>query len=817
MKCLLRPKYLMLVLLLIFSARSYAQQEKMIHIYGKLSDSTGKTALAYSSVYLLSADSSVKLTKLTDQDGIFFFRRLPVSGYKLTATSQGYADTTITIDKADLERSKDTFFVSLRLPLTPAALQEVILTSSKKIIERTIDKVIVNVTRSPVLTTSINSFDLMQKLPGVMLQDDIVMLQGKPVDIRVDGRPLNLYGAELRTYLNSIPGSQVEKVELIANPTSAFDANAGAIINIILVKIKRYGLNGSFLTNAMQGVYPRINTGVNLNYRNKKVNIYGSGYLEYSRERNRIISSWPGVFGTQVNLLENRQLELNRNINIPLKAGLDVDFSKNTFASLVVNFLSGDNKNTNSNNTYIGPSGITGPDSTIVLQSVGKTRSINPSVNLYLKTKLDTLGSQLSFNIDYWNYDRRISNELSSYFYDNLNQPYKNPAALRNNLPAVNNIASSNFDLTLPKKKYSLSFGGKFYITKRDNNFQWENYLSGTWVADALRSNYFVYKETNAALYAGFKKSIKKLEVQVIARAEKTRVTGISKTLNAVNTQDYLKLFPSLNLGYSISDNDYMGFSYRKSIARPSFSNIDPFALFLSEYSLLKGNPNLQPQISHSYSFTYSYREEITTTVNYLRMNNGFSKVFLKDPVTNVVTTSFDNLSRYDGYGLDVNYFKRLFKKINTVTNVNLSYADVNTVFLDSTVKNSGFGFLISSFNSFQVGKKINGNVFFAYSSPYRGTLFNYKSSAFVNIGMGFPVLNSNGYVNISVSDIFKTTRFAYSSTFPGLGLQYQKLPDSRYISVVFSYRFGSQNIAANKNRETGIEREKNRMKTTEQ
>ena len=128
------------------------------------------------------------------------------------------------------------------------------------------------------------SAELLRKSPGVSVdKDDNISLSGKSgVQVYIDGKPSPLSGTDLSNYLKSLQSSQIESIELITNPSAKYEAagNAG-IINIRLKKNKAYGVNGSINSGWNIGTYAKYNEGVSLNYRYKKVNLFGNYNYNY--------------------------------------------------------------------------------------------------------------------------------------------------------------------------------------------------------------------------------------------------------------------------------------------------------------------------------------------------------------------------------------------------------------------------------------------------------------------------------------------------------------------------------------------------------
>ncbi len=157
-----------------------------------------------------------------------------------------------------------------------AQLKEVAVVAQKPFIEVHADKLVVNVENS-IVSAGSSVLDVLQRSPGVTVdQNDNISLKGKQgVTVMIDGRIVPVSAADLANMLKSMPSNSVDKIEIISNPSAKYDAAGTAgIINIKTKKDKAMGLNGSINGSYGQGIYPKENAGFNVNYREKKLNVY---------------------------------------------------------------------------------------------------------------------------------------------------------------------------------------------------------------------------------------------------------------------------------------------------------------------------------------------------------------------------------------------------------------------------------------------------------------------------------------------------------------------------------------------------------------
>ncbi|MEO7394035.1 MAG: TonB-dependent receptor, partial [Chitinophagaceae bacterium] len=249
---------------------SMAQAQK---ISGLVNDDKEK-GLEKTTVSLLrSKDSSVIKLSVTNKDGMYYFQAA-AGTYLVSASHVGYA---LQYSKL-IEVSGDVGVPIMQMFKAAGNLKEVTVTAQKPIVEVRADKTILNV-EGTINAVGNDALELLRRSPGVMVdKDDNLSLAGKNgVQVFIDGKPSPLSGADLANYLKSLQSAQIEAIEIITNPSAKYEAagNAG-IINIKLKKNKAFGTNGSISSGYVQGTYAKFNEGLNLNYRNKSVNLFGT-------------------------------------------------------------------------------------------------------------------------------------------------------------------------------------------------------------------------------------------------------------------------------------------------------------------------------------------------------------------------------------------------------------------------------------------------------------------------------------------------------------------------------------------------------------
>ena len=258
----------------LFAISIYCNKTQAQQISGMVKDTEGNP-LTGATLSLIKDSARVVKLGISKANGGYAFTNIIPGNYKVSASFIGYKNTVSTPFSLS---GTDVIMPDLKLGKASSQLNTVALSSHKPIVEMRADKMILNV-EGTINSTGSDALELLRKSPGVTVdKDENLSMSGKNgVQVFIDGRPTPLAGADLANYLKSLQSTNIEAIELITNPSAKYEAagNAG-IINIRLKKNKNFGTNGSVNVGYNQAITPKFNGGLSLNYRNKKINIFGN-------------------------------------------------------------------------------------------------------------------------------------------------------------------------------------------------------------------------------------------------------------------------------------------------------------------------------------------------------------------------------------------------------------------------------------------------------------------------------------------------------------------------------------------------------------
>jgi len=787
----------------------FAQQP--VKISGLVKDD--KQSLPSATVLLYSAkDSSLVTSAMTDIDGKFNVTANQGT-YYILSTSVGY--NKVRTATFQLKGSSIFEVPEIILKESTGNLKEVSITAAKPVLERVNDKLIFNVDATPS-ASGLNALEVLKKAPGVTVDyNENISLAGKSnVLVTLDGKQTYLSGTEVVNLLKSMQSSDIESVEIINNPGSRYEANStGGIINIKTKKSKSEGFNGNIALGGGFNKYISTNNSVNLNYRQKAFNIFGSyGYSSRKYEEKLKISRVTPGASNQL-YFSQRNKDTSNNTAHNFKAGTDFFLSKNHTIGVLFKGNINDYQQKGFSHIEIGDRPGT-VDSILKTPSTDHSNRKNYTYNINYKGVLDTLGQELTIDADYSTFDGSTDAESLNRFYLSDGSFFKNGQIYRNFSPSSINIKAVKADYTLPvNKKIKLDAGFKIANVKSDNNYRYENNINDQWLFDDTKSNHFQYEEQVNAVYATFNLSFGQSVIQAGLRAENTRSTGNSITTKQLTRRNYTDLFPALMITRNIDADNTLNLSYSRKINRPNYQNLNPFVYYLDQYTYNEGNPNLNPEYANKLEISYLFKQKYSLSLGYTHTSDVITQVLLQNEIRKSMYQTVLNLASDQVLALNLNFPLTIAKWWNMNNNL-LGYykqvkaPDVNGANLNARQVSGNF----YAQNNFILSTLLTADAGLNLSSPQIDGVYKVKSMFNADAGMRYNFPNQLGNLKLGVSDIFHTQRARIFSTLPGNGFNLEQWGTSTNVRLTFTYRFGKKTVKSERNRSTGLDDEQKRL-----
>ena len=603
-------KKIVLGFVMLFALTALAENVK-----GTVEDAHGKP-MPFVTISVLTQDSTLITGAITDDDGHYSIE-VPARTYIIQASFVGY----------------HTAFGGPDFVLHEEAerLAEVEVKAKKPLIERQMDKLVVNVSASP-LSAGSNGNDILRRSPGVRIdKDGNITVNGKAVEIWIDGKPSYLSGQQLKAMLDGTDGNTIEKIEIISNPSAKYDASGqGGIINIKTKRNMMRGLNG-MLSAGYGGMYfSDVNRWLSqemaslmLNYRGEKT--YTFGQLTQVFSQNDIdFESYRKTPSTENYSKSGYDLNFQYYM---LKIGNDwyID-SANTFGFILQVPYMNIRQNMLDGRNYAYT--IQGVD-TLRSKTTTDTRTGAPqhTANLnFTHTFNEELERELTVNVDYNRYKTKTHNFQETDFIGIKNQ------GLDIHSKQIVDIYSAKLDFqTKFWQTGIIECGVKYALSSTDNNMTTDSILNGTHLSTTPSD--FLYREHVAAAYISVGKQFgAHWSVKLGLRGEYTYSHGNWSSADSVTNKSYFNPFPTAYIGYTSNPLGKLlqpiavSVSYTRRIKRPNYWMLNPFVTYVDAYSYQKGNTELTPEFNNDVELHFSWTQYLNLTFNFAHTQDMFSQ-----------------------------------------------------------------------------------------------------------------------------------------------------------------------------------------------
>ncbi|MBA3829565.1 MAG: TonB-dependent receptor [Taibaiella sp.] len=792
---------------------SYCTYAQTTAISGRVTDDKGKP-VSTANIILLASDSTTFIkADITDEKGNFHLD-IPNGKYFIVIsaiTYKSFASRVITINGINYSLPE------VHLSFPSGSLKEVSVVGQKSFIDVHSDKIVVNVENS-IINAGTTVMDVLSHSPGVTIdQNDNVSLKGKPgVNIMINGKVQPLAGADLANILKGMPSGSVDKIEIISNPSARYDAAGTAgIINIILKKDQRMGMNESLNAAYGQGVYPKTHAGCSVNYHNHKFNAYLNYNYSFKEGFNHLTlirhfynnGVYAGAF--QQNHIGQYPSFRNHLIN----AGIDYNLSANT--SIGIGFNGGlnsyDSRGVIRSNS-LDAQQVTDIDSFFITNNRTSNAFNNYAVNINIKHSFDGTGKQLTADADYARYWNKNNEDLITYYYmpdGSIGHPAD---ALRGDISGLTQLISYKVDFSDPlKNKMHLDAGIKTSFVTADNAPLFYNIASGTAIYDSSKSNHYVYNENINAAYISFSKEFTKWNFQAGLRAEQTNIKGDQKTTRQVNDTGYIQLFPNLSVLRHINKSNDLSISFSRRIERPGYDQLNPFKIYSDPTTIKAGYPYLLPATTNAVELSHVYNGRFITTISYSITNNVITEVLLPAPGRVTIQTQ-RNLATMKYYGISGAYTFQPAKWWSNVSNINVYYSLYEGDLANSNLRNGKPTFDLNTTNNISLPAGISAEISLFYQAPQIYGYMNLNELWMLNVGIQKNIFNKRGLIRLSATDIFWHGYPSATSSYSNYNESFVAVRDTRQFTLSFAYRFGKNTIAPVHRLNGGAEEEKKRI-----
>lgn len=785
------------ITLLFLSNYILAQSNKQQQLSGKVIDNKGEL-LPYVAVGVFNAkDSAYVSGAATDMDGNF---SLKLANGKYYAKISFLSFETKTIPNINISNA-DLVLPTIKLAPSSLKLDEFEFVDEKKLMEIDLDKKVFNVDKD-ITSQGSNAAEVLNNVPSVSVDvDGNVNLRGSGnVRVLINGKPSGITGTSTADALRQLQGSQIEKVEVITNPSARYDAEGEVgIINIVLKKDKRQGINGT--VNVDLGYPNSYGGGFGLSYKKNAVTIF-TGYNASYRESPGFSNSYQTFTYSDTNFsYSNNAIRGRENINHAFNLGTEIHlnemnsitFSGNGNVGTAYNIV--DVKYTDFDTQKNAVQIVTrNEDEDKVLSSYDL--AFNYRKTFTQKDRLLTFDAQYSSNRD---------DEESIIVQNNsVNSADNTYTSVYNYEGSTNVLLQTDYIHPLPNKaKFEMGFRGNYKKVDDDYQVSLMNKSINQFEVDPALKNLLLYNENISAGYAMFGQKLNKFSYQFGLRTEFSDVTTEFVKTNEVNRRTYLNLFPSSHISYIVKNDNAVQLSYSRRLKRPQHWWLLPFYSISDSRNNFYGNANLNPEYTDAFELGYLnyFKKGSLLSSVYYRYSTGVTERILVSDLTGTTKRIPANIGFRNAYGVEFSgsYQIKKWWDIRGDFNFFREITDGNyqgkVYFSDTYTWNSKLN------SKWTIKKKLGLQSSFDYNAPQKTTQGEQLARYGLNLGASIDVLKGKGTLSFNASDIFnsrKRRNIDYGDNFFSEGeFQWR----SRFFRVSFTYRINQTKKQADKNR----------------
>ncbi|KAF2509868.1 outer membrane beta-barrel family protein [Flavobacterium foetidum] len=644
---------------------------------------------------------------------------------------------------------------------------------------------IVNVSGT-VLASSSSVSELLGRVPNVAITEGEISVLGK-------GEAIIYLNGVLINYerFAAIPVSQIEKIEVIANPSSRYDAEGKAVINIVTKQNIESGIMGTAHQHITVSNFggTSYNSLLDFSYSKGKFSFITNYGLQLGSNRELLYTTRtrPDPYEyLKSELTTDWKRRFNNYSNFGF--GLQYNFSSKDYISLAysgnVNDLGGI---TESRNAIANNSGnsfyATDVDRSDVL--------LNQFINLnYNWTTVK--GSTLFIGAQFSNYNQQIGD-----FIEEKGEVNETPSEryLKNDLGSRINIMTLQTDYSNKiSEKTKLEIGAKysFATIKSGTDFLISNEENGNYDLNEDLSSDFEYNERIIAAYFNYGNSLsEKVNFSIGARAEKTKY-NLYTNANEIQKFDksYSNFFPNLLLNFNFSENWKGHFSYVSRITRPRYQALNPYVIYQDPFTTIEGNPNLVPEKAHAFEIGTMYKK-FDFKIGYTYRINPISGAALRGDTPNSYVLKAINLESGHVFfsSLSRSFNIKWWNSTNTISMNITKQVDNNYSYVFSPVKPQ---FYFYSNNTFTVQELFKLQLLAWYLGDRSYGLGTDNSRSTVTVGIEKSFLKEALKINFSANDIFHKFMVSGDYNVGQTQIYYHRTYTSNYFKLIATYNFGN-------------------------
>lgn len=760
-------------------------------------EATGEPVQSASVGLWNAADSSLVTGAITLADGTFRIEPVRPGAYYLRVSFIGYEPHTVS-DVTFEPGNPEVNVGRIALLEGTTSLDEVQVSGEREYMEVGIDRTVYNTREMPV-TAGGSAKNVLENIPSIEVDiDDNISLRGNQnVAIHLNGRPAPMSGDALTSFLEGLAADDIQRVEVIPNPSARYDPEGmSGIINIVLAENRDIGWGGG--VSASAGTRGNYNASANAHYGSGPWNAYANYGLRYG-QRERSGSRWQeNRFLDPLTYMEQDLSSVGGGLSNTLNATVDYQLSKRNTLSLT-GILSHRGRNSDVLNTY---------------SELDMNRDITRRYNRLSDNDRNDFG--MDYRLDFTRVIKPREHELSveaRYEEDRESgfDQYAQRLLSLDNSDAEGELldrqqvdedehersVSAQVDYQRPLGSIaSMEAGYKGEAEWLDSRLYSESLNDeGVLASDPDLNNTFNYGEQIHAGYGILAGELGNFGAQLGLRLEQALVTFDQRTMGETYHNDYFSFFPSAHVSYQPLQGNTFKLSYSKRVRRPNTWQLNPFGDYDDPTFIRVGNPYLNPEYTHSYEVSYSrmgQRYTVSLSPYYRHTVDAIS--WHEDMNADGVTVlTFENFTTESSYGTELIGSLTLgdWLKGNASLNAYKQVTDGSNLSSELSSDAIGFRTRLSATATLREGLNLQVSQF--YRSPMDIPGGRIASFTRTDIALQQKLLGGRATLNLRASDVFDTMSFHVQREMARYYQEYTREPQSRGLQLSLRYTFGQQ------------------------
>lgn len=748
------------ILLFTFILFTVLQVSSQTTIKGRIIDSESKQSIPYTTIRLIQNDSLIAGT-LSNEKGFFFLNNVNATDCLLEISFLSYSkkqlplhldQATINLEPIELEKKEEI-------------LTEIDVIAEKYKINELIDKSIFQFSTEQIKNKK-DALELLKIIPG----------------IRIDSKTnkVNLIGEDnLRIYINgierqsidlkSIKPEEIERIELISNPSSKYDSEFSAIINVILKKEIIQGFSSDIKVNYYTlNIYNTSRASVQYGFEKIKLNLAYNLFSRKSEAEENIYRKTDS--GETILEYYSKKIDSKKRKQLGqfLNYGFDYFVNDKNTVSFAANNGWYSQKTPSITDTELFENSILKEMHRLNIMPIYSQFAENYSI--FFEHKFKKQGESLIISSNFYNFNSGITSD------------YIDSVKINNNLFLENykRRESTNLDKGIQNFKidYSNLINGKY---KLETGYQYYIQDFNSYYSNSLTLNEYQYYGNKNAIYTNISYFGKKISTSFGVRLEQ-----LTETISDTLTTNYFHFLPDFSFLKKIDEQNSVRINFSRKLRYPTLESLNPYIQYSDSMNISVGNYNLKPSILNNCNLDYTYKKEdfyIKTAFYASYSNNKISSIITIDENNRKIIKPM-NIGNFKEFGLQISSSFLLFEILTLNPAINIFHRE----FKIQEDTNEGFSYEFS----------IAPEVFFD-NELYIGLDFflkgkdiliqaKEKSRPWFEVYAGMPILKKKGSLYLGITPFNDLYQAVYNEN--NYYMESREVEKLQTIYIEFSYTF---------------------------